>query len=290
MLRHTAPVAYKITNTRVLAIDWSGAALHAERRIWLAEALDGQRLARLVSGYSREGVATWLVEEAARTPRMVIGLDFAFGFPAWFSQRVLQASTGPDVWARVAEVGETWLRACEPPFWGRPGCPRPSDTPGPWLRWAEQAVAPVAGIRPKSVFQIGGAGSVGTGSLRGMPLLERLHRAGARVWPFDDAGWPLVVEIYPRLLTRAVVKSSMVQRERYLDAVFPLLALEHRQAAIVSEDAFDAAVSALVMAACVADLETLPPELDPCLRLEGRIWHPEWRRDQSHYCSFVELR
>jgi hypothetical protein len=92
------------------------------------------------------------------------------------------------------------------------------------------------------------------------------------------------------LLTRAVVKSSPVERERYLLARFPDLAPEHRQAAVLSEDAFDAAVSALVMARCLADLEQLPSQTDPRVRLEGRIWHPDWRRDEEHYCSFVELR
>ena len=49
---------------------------------------------------------------------------------------------------------------------------------------AERA-ARVRGIAPKSVFQIGGAGSVGTASLRGMPVLQRLREAGFAVWPFD---------------------------------------------------------------------------------------------------------
>jgi hypothetical protein len=276
----------------VLAVDWSGDALYAERRIWLAEALDTQRLVRLEAGRGRQAVAAHLLEEVARTPRLVIGLDFAFGFPAWFSQGVLQASSGPAVWTRVAVAGETWLTACAPPFWGRPGRPRPAGPRTRELRWTERAVTRAAGIgpKPKSVFQIGGAGSVGTGSLRGMPLLDQLHRAGACVWPAEVAGWPLVVEIYPRLLTGPVVKSSPAARQVYLDQHFGALAPEHRQAAIASEDAFDAAVSALVMAACVADLEALPPEPEPLVRLEGRIWHPDWRHDAEQYCSFVELR
>src|ERR1035438_6219537 len=49
----------------------------------------------------------------------------------------------------------------------------------------EQA-AKVKGIAPKSPFQIGGAGAVGTGTLRGIPELERLHEAGFRVWPFEE--------------------------------------------------------------------------------------------------------
>ena len=38
-------------------------------------------------------------------------------------------------------------------------------------------------VRPKSTFQIGGAGAVGTGSLRGMPHLLTLREAGCAVWP-----------------------------------------------------------------------------------------------------------
>src|SRR5919202_6305319 len=67
------PVAHTITNTRVLAVDWSGDALHAERRIWLAEASDPRILVRLANGRNGDGLATWLLDEAAKTPRRVIG-------------------------------------------------------------------------------------------------------------------------------------------------------------------------------------------------------------------------
>jgi hypothetical protein len=139
----------------------------------------------------------------------------------------------------------------------------------------------VAGVAPKSVFQVGGAGSVGTGSLRGMPVLDRLFRAGACVWPFQAGGWPLVVEIYPRLLTGAVVKSNAAAREAFLQRTCPLLDAQHAQAATASEDAFDAAVSALVMAGTRSDLMALPPEPDARVRVEGRIWHPAWRQDRA---------
>ncbi|MEX0750548.1 MAG: hypothetical protein WD359_07030, partial [Dehalococcoidia bacterium] len=62
-----------------------------------------------------------------------------------------------------------------------------------------------------------GAGAVGTGSLRGMPMLHRLHAAGMHIWPYDDPGYPLVIEIYPRLLTGPVRKSSPQARARYID-------------------------------------------------------------------------
>ena len=131
----------------------------------------------------------------------------------------------------------------------------------------------VTGISPKSVFQIGGAGAVGTGSLRGMPILKRLREAGFAVWPFDEARFPLVVEIYPRVLTGPVRKGSADGRREYLDANHPGLRDETREAAVRSDDAFDALVSALVMAEHERDFPSLPA-LDGAQWLEGVIWRP----------------
>lgn len=50
-------------------------------------------------------------------------------------------------------------------------------------------------------------------------------------------------------------------------------------AAMASEDAFDAAVSALVMAGSSASIARLPDVSDPQHRLEGLIWHPGLARD-----------
>jgi hypothetical protein len=77
---------------------------------------------------------------------------------------------------------------------------------------------------------------------------------------------PVAVEIFPRLLTGPVIKSRRVEREAYLRCRgWP------GQAA-VSEDAFDAAVSALVMATHRTGLASLATETDPVYRREGRIW------------------
>ena len=79
------------------------------------------------------------------------------------------------------------------------------------------------GITPKSPFQIGGSGSVGTGSLRAMPFLLRLREAGFQTWPYEDAKLgvkpaPLLVEMYTRLMTGAVAKSNESARKAYLAA------------------------------------------------------------------------
>jgi di/tripeptidase len=263
-------------SARAIAIDWSGDLAGGHKKIWLAEAVRGD-LVRLESGRRREAIAELLIEAAERDPRLIVGLDFAFSLPAWFlAERGLR--TAPDLWALVAEEGEAWLRACLPPFWGRPGTRRPTLDPArPEFRRTELEVPAIAGTRPKSVFQIGGAGAVGTGSLRGMPLLHRLHPQGFAIWPFDPPAWPLVVEIYPRLLTDRVVKSNRAACEDYLRRHYPGLSPRWLQPAAASEDAFDAAVSALVMAEHLPALSALPSLADPMTRLEGLIWYPSWQ-------------
>ncbi|MBV9356823.1 MAG: hypothetical protein JO023_15020 [Chloroflexi bacterium] len=260
---------------RVVAIDWSGAMRGAERRIWWAEASAG-RLTGLSSGRSRVQVLAALRAEARRDDQLVVGLDFAFSMPTWFVQS-LGLSSAPELWRTVREHGETWLRTCEVPFWGRAGRPRPVLGSGrPWLRATEQACPRVAGIGPKSVFQVGGAGAVGTGSLRGMAALDELQRAGFAIWPFDEPRLPLVLEIYPRLLTGAVAKSRPAARQAYLSAQASAMTDELRRLAMSSEDAFDAAVSAVAMERAVGELTALPLAWDAVTRVEGAIWYPGW--------------
>jgi hypothetical protein len=219
--------------TRAIAVDWSGARTGERRAIWLAEAVDG-RLVRLEDGRTREEVVAHLLEEAARDPDLVAGLDFAFSLPEWFlRERGIGDAAG--AWELVAREGEAWLADPQPPFW------RTRKTAGNGFRRTELE----CGGRPKSVFQLVGAGQVGTGSLRGMPFLPRLRERFA-IWPFDAPRLPLLVEIYPRL---------------YLPGSddYP------------NEHARDAAISALALSRWRGDWRRLPR--DPRYALEGRIWH-----------------
>ncbi len=254
-----------------IAVDWSGAARGAERRIWLAEVARG-RLERLECGRSRAELVGHLQDCALREPALSVGLDFAFGFPAWFA-REQGARSGQESWQIAAERGEDWLARSPAPFFGRKGSRRPLHDPErPLWRRTELEHLPLAGIRPKSVFQIGGAGAVGTGSLRGMPLLLELQRAGFSIWPFARAEPPFAAEIYPRWFTGALTKSSRTARALQL-ANHPLPAQRRLcEFAEQSEDAFDAALSALALAGA------RPPEdpraMDALFRIEGRIWRP----------------
>lgn len=259
---------------QVVAVDWSGDARAPERKIWAAEVIEGE-LVNVRRGGRAPEMAADLVRLAEAGP-LIVGLDFAFSFPRWFVTDVLRAGGIREVWEAAERDGETWLAECKPPFWGRPNTKRPErDDAQPYFRRTEKQMP----FPAKSVFQIGGGGAVGTGSVRGMPLLRRLHDAGFNVWPFEDAAFPLVIEIYPRVLTRAVIKSDAAARRAYLDRdgrVPPRLL----ETAASDEDPFDAAISALEMAAHAEEIRTLRAQ--PDFALEGAIWQPGWSPDRRY--------
>jgi hypothetical protein len=211
-----------------------------------------------------------LIEMARQNPSIVVGLDFAFSAPRWYLERLgLRSAT--ELWHLASLQGEGWLSACEPPFWGRVRGTRPL-VPA-YYRRAD--LMQVGGISPKSVFQIGGPGQVGTGSVRGWPCLSRLRQAGFAVWPFEEARVPLAIEIYPRLLTGPVKKSRPEARLAYLEQHHAGIAPGLRELAAASEDAFDAAVSAVVMSRHEAEFGSLPKVNDRTSLLEGLIWKPD---------------
>jgi hypothetical protein len=297
------------TPDRLIAIDWSGRidAPGQRRHIWSAIWTRNQPL-RLEAGRTRDEVAAWLIALAAETPRMVVSIDCCFSFPAWFLTEH-RCKTVFDFWRHAAAgQGERWLaRECpevehDERFWGKPH-KRPAQFCGDGLRSmyrhtdydnkiAQALVggdaaraAKMRGITPKSPFQIGGSGSVGTGSLRAMPMLLRLHDSGFRIWPFESPRLttkpqPLLVEMYTRLMTGPVAKSNPQARAAYLttrrktDALYAGLPRTVLEKARASEDAFDALISALEMLRHANEFATLRPTRHPTLRLEGITWRP----------------
>jgi hypothetical protein len=290
---------------RVVAVDWSGDKGPGQRKkIWAGVWTAAGGRVTLESGRTRVELMEWLVGLARETPRMVVGFDFSFSYPAWFL-RELGIGSAPEFWRLVAEgQGERWLHEdCDDArFWGRAGSRRHGKKPEEFcgehahrmLRSAETAlkvraemtdplqIARIAGIAPKSVFQIGGAGAVGTASLRGMPGLLVLRAAGFRIWPFDAPSLkrPMVVEIYTRLMTGAVTKSSEVARTEYLakkrkeNFLYAGLSRGVMAKARGCEDAFDALVTAMVMVEHRREFARLRRTEDEVFRMEGQTWVP----------------
>ncbi len=309
---------------RVVAVDWSGRVDVAGQRrhiwagVWTAGAAGKPATITLEAGRTRQELIDWLIELARETPRMVAGIDCCFSYPAWFLQEH-RCRTVFDFWQQVAAGrGEDWLhRDCaDDRFWGKGGSKRagkrPAEFCGDGLRrmmrltdWdnkiapriaikaaqeatgldAERA-AKMFGITPKSPFQIGGSGSVGTGSLRAMPFLLQLRQAGFRTWPFEAPQLvaaepkPLLVEIYTRLLTGPVAKSNAAARTTYLlarrksDPAYAAVPRAVVAKAQASEDAFDALVCTIEMARWQGEFGGMKATEDKILRLEGITWRP----------------
>lgn len=250
---------------RAVAIDWSG-AVKPKGKIWAAVAV-GRRLEALLLQNSREDAIAWLTKQLEQQPNTIAGLDFAFSMPAWFV-REHGCENAIHFWRVARQEGEHWLECCWHPFWGKKGIKRPGHCE--LFRKTEKAVRnPAEKANPTSTFQLVGASQVGRGSIRGMPFLKRLRCAGIAVWPFDKRkpGWPTVVEIYPRLFMGDLKKSDQAERIRFLEGRYPDMEPEHRICAENSDDAFDAAVSALALAT-----ERATPRLLPNAKLEGQIW------------------
>ena len=256
-----------------IAVDWSGAREPANK-IWLAAA-DSSGLRVLEPHESREAVVERVIKLADKHRETIVGLDSSFSLPQWFV-REQGAAHAFEFWSVVERHGEAWLNRCESPFWGRKGTRRPYGTD--LFRRTESRLEAVNGIKAKSCFQLNGPGTVGTGTLRGIPFLARLRSAGFSVWPFDAPKLPMVVEIYPRLLTGPVNKSDVSERAAYLRCNCAGLAKRYVRAATDSEDAFDAAVSALVMARNGGTFAKLSSTFDDeCVSLEGEIWQARAR-------------
>jgi molybdopterin molybdotransferase len=234
---------------QVIVLDWSAAGKPTTGKdsIWIGHAT--------ATGVTAENIATRrqaetrlaaLVDAAlAANQRLLLAADFAFGAPAGFTQTLTGQPHALALWdwlaARITDTDSNSTNYREivtemnarfsgdGPFWGNgqkhetPGLPRTKPAHPPELaehRTAEQ-LGHEGGLRPKSLWQLAGAGAVGAQSLTGIPMLHRLrarHAGKAAVWPLEPSeGTPIVIaEAYLSLLApevRAAIAQGMVQDE-----------------------------------------------------------------------------
>jgi hypothetical protein len=229
----------------VIAIDWSGRK-GAEQMHHIRSAVATTAGIEVWADLSRAA----LIDEVLDLPGpLVLGFDFSFGFPSWVGE-CHNCADGSDLWPIVEANAEVWLDECPPPFFGKAGKARSRVV---LFRRCE------ARLRAKSTFQIGGAGHVGTGSLRGMPLLRVLRDAGFAVWPFDSASDRMVVEIYPSRL-REIAHSVKISRRLH--------------AMHLNDNTRDAVAAACVMWEHRSMFAALSAATDPVTRIEGDVWMP----------------
>lgn len=223
---------------RVAVLDWSAESRPklGPNSIWLGIAADGTvAVENLATRRIAETRLAALVAGALATgERLLIGADFAFGYPTGFAAGLTGRAEALAVWewldARIAdradnannrfEVAEMANRAFPGigPFWFRPVRQDLPDLPlrgtarhGHGLEERRLADRHARGAQP--VWKLGTPGAVGSQSLTGLPVLWRLraaHPGRVAVWPLEPwEGAPVVVaEVFPSLLATPVTEAQ----------------------------------------------------------------------------------
>lgn len=219
---------------RVIVVDWSGKATPSPARIsrdaiWagLCEA-DRQEETYF---RTRAAAAAWLAERLSDGGRQLVGFDFPLGYPKGLARRLtgrddaraLHAWLAGQIKDRPDNANNRFAVAAEinrrlggrGPFWG---CPKAQASPDlspckdvdhAALGLAEKRRVEIATPPAKSVWQLLGAGSVGSQALLGIPVVHQLAMAsGAAIWPFQPPGPVTLAEVYPSLLSQAVALSA----------------------------------------------------------------------------------
>lgn len=211
-----------------IAVDWSAAArpTTGANSIWVAlrtrdERLQYQTISRNPKTRleARALVLQLLQQRIARGNKVLVGFDFAFGYPAgtaaaaklpradvapWramydhLSAQVKEREDNSNTRFEIAANLNKTISQGSHPFWGTP---KSRQTPTlamkkgdfsapnslPEHRKAEAWIKSNFKAHPKSVWQLLGAGAVGSQALLGIPTVQYLRREipGARIWPFE---------------------------------------------------------------------------------------------------------
>ena len=221
---------------RVIVVDWSAANLptsptNRANAVWIGchDAEGGAEWHHRTRAGAEAQLRTLIDTARASGQRVLIGFDFAMGYPAGFAARLTGKASAPAVWRWLAEAitdtdnrnnrfeVATRINALFPegpgPFWSHPsgqswpGLPfRRAGIDYAALGLSEARAAEAAVPRAKSPWMLFNPGSVGSQSLLGLPMIHRLsQRPEVCVWPFDRPDAPVVLaEIYPSLLAGPV--------------------------------------------------------------------------------------
>lgn len=219
---------------RVIVVDWSGRASPSPAdpsrdAIWIGSC-DADHATQAYFR-TRSAARDWLLHALSLGGRQLVGFDFPIGYPAgfarrltgrddaralhgWLADRIVDAADNSNNRFAVAAAINRQLGG-PGPFWG---CPRTQSYPGlSPLKAIDHAALGLAERRrverenppAKPVWQLMGAGSVGSQALLGIPVVDRLARAsGAAVWPFEAPRALTLAEVYPSLLAPAVRASG----------------------------------------------------------------------------------
>ena len=222
---------------RVIVVDWSAAnlptsATNRANAVWIGchDAEGGAEWHHRTRATAEAQLVTLIDTARAGGLRVLVGFDFAMGYPAGFADRLTGQPRAAAVWAWLARAITDALdnrnnrfsvaaaiNALFPegpgPFWSHPsgqswpGLPfRREGIDYSALGLAEIRLAEQTVRGAKSPWMLFNPGSVGSQSLLGLPLIHRLsQRPDVAVWPFDTPVAPVVLaEVYPSLIAGPV--------------------------------------------------------------------------------------
>ncbi len=221
---------------RVIVVDWSAANLptsptNRANAVWVGchDAEGGAEWHHRTRAGAEAQLVTLIDTAQTEGLRVLIGFDFAMGYPSGFAARLTGEPRAEAVWRWLAgaitdvdnrnnrfEVA-TRINALFPegsgPFWSHPsgqswpGLPfRRTGIDYDTLGLSETRMAEAAVPRAKSPWMLFNPGSVGSQSLLGLPMIHRLSQLPeVAVWPFAAPDAPVVLaEVYPSLLAGPV--------------------------------------------------------------------------------------
>lgn len=219
---------------RVVVADWSAASQPSPARptadaIWIGWQDGADTGCEYIR--TRAAAERRLGDLITGAGRVLLGLDFALGYPAGFAARLTGQACARAVWRWFAQAitdgpdnrnnrfavanainarlgGQSGEAG---PFWGRPASlplphlPATKAALPPGLAERRQTDTALPGTHP--VWKLFTTGAVGSQVMMGLPMVQRLtERGDVAVWPFDppNAARVVVAEVYPSILAQAV--------------------------------------------------------------------------------------
>jgi len=217
--------------THYIAVDWSAhnTPKRGKDSIWVSE-VNGSVANIRTRHATVESLKGRIKLALEQEQRLLIGFDFAFGYPAGLAKALTGQANWQTLWTYLVEnitddeknksnrfevAGQMNKKIGleEGPFWGHPhqhgyknlGPSAPVSLP---VSFPKKRLAEKQAVGAKSVYQLAYNGAVGSQTLLGIAALERLRRdpvvgPSIAIWPFEtrlsgDVSKPITfAEIYP---------------------------------------------------------------------------------------------